>query len=218
MNRLITFAPIHSTQKLKPLIMPTKKIVVPLLLLFFTTAFAEYANAQYRRVREREEEKEAAKQPESKLWYGGGVNIGLGGFGGFNSFNFGISPMVGYKIVRNLSAGPRVAYDFTSLKQRGSKSLNLHSFDAGVFLRLRAFLGLFLQGEISNQWYQDIDYSTGNKIQLDRVNQRIGAGWNFGQPGGTGSEISVLYNFAVANEIDTWQNPIEYRFGFTWKF
>lgn len=198
--------------------MPTKKLVVPLLLLTVLLAFAETANAQYRRVREREEEKDKPKTADSRLWYGGGVNIGFGGFGGFSSFNFGLSPMVGYKIVKNLSVGPRIAYDLTSLKQRGSKSLNLHSFDAGVFMRFRAFLGLFLQGEVSNQWYQDIDYSTGNKINLNRVNQRLGAGWNFGEPGGAGSEISVLYNFKVANEIDTWQNPIEYRFGFTWKF
>lgn len=198
--------------------MPTKKRCIALLTLIFLFAVAESASAQYRRVREREEEKKAPEQPESKLWYGGGVNIGFGGFNGFNSFVFGVSPMVGYKVVRNLSVGPRVAYDFTSLKQRGFKSLNLHSFDAGLFVRFRAFLGLFLQGEISNQWYQDTDYLTGNKVQLDRFNQRIGAGWNFGQPGGAGSEISVLYNFTVANEIETWQNPIEYRFGFTWKF
>ncbi len=167
---------------------------------------------------ERETETEAPTDFKSKLWYGGGVNIGFGGFNGFSSFNFGVSPMVGYKIVGQLSAGPRIAYDFTSLKQRGYKSLALNSFDAGLFVRYRVFRGLFLQGELSNQWYQDLDNFTGEKYNDQRVNQRLGGGWNFGEPGGGGSEISILYNFNIANDINTYLNPIEYRFGFTWKF
>jgi len=198
------------------------------LIFLAQGAFAQRRDRERERPREREEPREREdprktvkdepKDFKSRLWYGGGVNIGFGGFNGFSSFNFGLSPMVGYKIIGPLSVGPRIAYDFTSLKQRGFKSLNLHSFDAGVFVRCRAFMGLFFQAELSNQWYQDLDDFTGEKYNDRRVNQRLGAGWNFGQPGGTGSEISVLYNFKVANDLNTFLNPIEYRFGFTWKF
>lgn len=198
-----------------------------LLVLLCFNGLIQSATAQ-RRDRERERdrdiprEEEVAPPPEgiqSKIWFGGGVNIGFGGFNGYSSFNFGISPMIGYKIIGPLSAGPRLAYDFNSLKQRGYKSINLNSFDLGLFARCRVFRGLFVQGEISNEWYQDIDYATPIKKYNDtRTNQRIGAGWNFGQPGGTGSEISILYNFKIANDINTYRNPIEYRFGFTWRF
>lgn len=207
--------------------MQLKKQIVPLLAVAILLLGSQQLSAQRRdreRERDREQPVERAEVTEtgsglkSKLWYGGGVNIGFGGYNGFSSFNFGISPMVGYKLIGQLSAGPRIAYDFTSLKQRGYKSLSLNSFDAGIFVRYRVFRGLFLQGELSNQWFQDLDYFSGEKYNDQRVNQRLGAGWNFGEPGGGGSEISVLYNFKVANDINTYLNPIEYRFGFTWKF
>ena len=208
--------------------MQFKKHTTVLLVLALLFSFSQVVSAQQRRDREREkprepernraEKKEEPKDFVSRLWYGGGVNIGFGGFNGFTSFNFGISPMVGYKIVGPLSVGPRFAYDFTSLKQRGVRSEVLNSFDLGAFVRCRVFRGLFVQGELSNQWFQDFDNFTGDKFNDDRVNQRVGAGWNFGEPGGAGSEISILYNFRLANDINAWQNPMDYRFGFTWKF
>ncbi len=189
-----------------------------LLILISQTATAQRRDRERERDQKRADKKEAPKGLASKLWYGGGVNIGFGGFNGYSVFNIGISPMIGYKIVGPLSAGPRIAYDFTSLKQRGFKSIGLNSFDVGAFVRCRVFKGLFLQGELSNQWYQDLSNTTGEKYTDQRANQRIGAGWNFGEPGGTGSEISLLYNFKIANDINTSLNPIEYRFGFTWRF
>lgn len=205
-----------------------KKHHQTLLLLVFLVSFGHLANAQRRdrelerdrpqnRDRDREEDPIESKGLASKLWYGGGVNIGFGAFNGASTFVVGVSPMVGYKIVGPLSAGPRVAIDFTSYKQSGFKSVGLTSVDVGGFVRCRVFRGLFLQGEVSNKWFQDINIYR-EKISDQRVNQRLGAGWNFGEPGGAGSEISVLYNFRLANDINAWENPIEYRFGFTWRF
>lgn len=184
--------------------------------LFFSSLPQDLAAQRVRN--KKKEEKDAPQGLASKLWYGGGVIIGFGGFNGYSSFNFGVSPMVGYKVFGPLSLGPRIAYDFVSNKQRGFKTINLHSFDAGGFVRCRVFQGLFLQGEVSNQWLQNFDPSTGDVFSDQRVNQRLGAGWNFGTPGGAGSEISILYNFRLANDINSWQNPVEYRFGFTWRF
>jgi len=140
-----------------------KNLYPGLLTIAFLIALTSSASAQRRdRERERpreveqEREREREREPEaptdfiSRLWFGGGVNIGFGGFNGYSSFNFGISPMVGYKIIGPLSAGPRVAYDFNSLKQRGYKSVTLNSFDFGAFVRCRVFRGLFVQGELSN--------------------------------------------------------------------
>ena len=101
------------------------KHITTVLLSLFLALLAQPADAQ-RRDRERErdreperplnEKEELSKDFVGRLWYGGGFNIGFGGYNGFSSFNFGLSPMVGYKIVRPLSAGVRVAYDFNSLK------------------------------------------------------------------------------------------------------
>ncbi len=195
-------------------------IAFALVLALAQTTFAQRQDRE-REERERpaapEPEKELPKDFKSRLWYGGGVNIGFGAFNGASTFVFGVSPMVGYKIIRGLSAGPRVAFDFTSYKEAGYKSIGLTSYDVGGFVRYRVFRGLFFQGELSNNWFQGLNVYR-EKVNVQRVNQRLGLGWNFGEPGGTGSEISVLYNFKIANDINTWENPIEYRFGFTWKF
>ncbi|MBC7776366.1 MAG: hypothetical protein H7246_13105 [Phycisphaerae bacterium] len=197
-------------------------LLFALMAMFSQTAFAQRRDRERERERERErpreEEKETPKGFTSRLWYGGGVNIGFGGYNGGSIFVIGVSPMVGYRIVGPLSAGPRVAYDFASLKEPNAKAVGLHSVDVGVFVRCRVFQGLFVQGELSNKWFQGKYVGIPEKFNDQRVNQRFGAGWNFGEPGGTGTEISVLYNFRLAQDIEAYENPIEYRFGLTWKF
>lgn len=170
------------------------------------------------------EDKAAEKAPQSlksKLWYGGGVQLGFSSYYGSNVFSFGLSPMVGYKIIEQLSVGPRVELSYTSYKQQGYKAIGLFDVDAGVFVRFRVFRGLFLQGELTNAWLQQGVITNGSgsleKIKTQRFNQRLGAGWNFGN-GQAGSEIGVFYNFAIANDINAYENPLGYRFGFTWNF
>jgi hypothetical protein len=195
-----------------------KNIVLCLTLLFFTIPFALEAQ-RVRKEGEVEKEEKAPASFKSKLWYGGGIQLGFQSYLGYNVFGFGVSPMVGYKLTNHISAGPRVELNFTSIKQPGSKAESLFETDAGVFARVRIFRGLFLQGELSNQWYSDLDLYTGEKYSATRFNQRLGAGWNFGNGmGGGASEIGVFYNFAIANELNTYENPLAYRFGFTWNF
>ncbi len=165
-------------------------------------------------------EKRTPRPLQSKLWYGGGLQLGLSSFNGASIFSFGLSPMVGYKIIERVSVGPRVEMLYTSYKQRGFKALSLFDVDAGMFIRAKIFRGLFLQGELSNAWIQQpIDRGNGvEKVTTTRFNQRLGAGWNFGNGQGGGSEIGVFYNFAVANDIYSYEPPFSYRFGFTWNF
>lgn len=158
----------------------------------------------------------------SRLWYGGGFSLGFSGYQGGNVFSVGVAPQVGYKIVERFSMGPRLSYLFTSVKVPGFKAVGLNDVDAGIFARFRIFQGLFIQGELSNEWYQEPILYTNGTIEKDpreRFNQRLGLGWNFGNgQGGGGSEVGIFYNFAVASELETYQNPLEYRFGFTWRF
>jgi hypothetical protein len=188
------------------------------LLLIGILLLTQLAFAQ--RVRTREEDsKSKEKEPaRSKIWYGGGLQLGFNSIFGSNVFAFGISPMVGYKIIEQISVGPRVETTYTSVKQPGFKAVNLFDVDAGVFIRFKVFRGLFLQGEMSNEWYQQAITSSNEKVRLQRFNQRLGAGWNFGNGQGGGSEVGVFYNFAVANDVNSFENPLGYRFGFTWNF
>lgn len=161
---------------------------------------------------------------KSHLWYGGGISLGFGSFNGSSSFGLGLSPMVGYKIIEQISAGPRVNFYFSSYKQQGYEVLNLFNTEVGAFLRGRLFRGLFIQGELANEWVQEpADYlsapNTIAKYKYTRFNQYLGGGYNFGNgTGAFGSEIGVFYNFGIADDIYTNENPWDYRFVFTWRF
>lgn len=158
---------------------------------------------------------------KSRLWYGGNIGLNFYGYNGGNVFQIGLAPMVGYKIVESLSVGPRVSVMFASVKNPGFKAVGLFDVDAGLFLRLRVFRGLFIQGEVTNEWYQEpLFYTNGTteKVSNTRFNPRVGLGWNWSEGRGAGSEIGIFYNFAIADDINTYQNPLDYRFGFTWNF
>lgn len=187
-------------------------LIAASLLLFAQDAFAQ---------RKSNKKSDSSADFKSRLWYGGGLALGFSSFNGNNVFSFGLSPMVGYKIIPALSVGPRVSVLFSSVKVPGYKAIGLFDVDAGVFARVKVFRGLFIQGEATNEWYHEPIINPDNtlgKVSYTRVNTRLGAGWNFGQGSGGGSEIGIFYNFAVANDLETYQNPLEYRFGFTWNF
>lgn len=172
----------------------------------------------------KKDKKEAEKPADfkSRLWYGGGIGLGFGAYNGTSSFGVGISPMVGYKFLNFLSAGPRVSIFYSSLKYAGFKPLGLLNTEAGVFLRGHVYRGFFVQGDLSYEWVQEPYEQIGTTITkrtFGRPNQYLGIGYNFGRgEGGAGSEISLHYNFAVASDINSYEQPIDYRFAFTWRF
>lgn len=196
----------------------TKKRNFSLLFFAGLMLLAQIGYAQ--RVIEKDEnpEKRVPMPLKSKLWYGGGLQLGFSSYNGGNVFSFGLSPMVGYKIIEAISVGPRVEMLYSSIKVPGYKAISLFDVDAGVFVRAKVFRGLFFQGELSNGWIQQPTGNGTEKITTTRFNQRLGAGWNFGSGQGGGSEIGIFYNFAVANDLYSYENPLSYRFGFTWNF
>jgi len=158
---------------------------------------------------------------KSHLWYGGGIGLGFGSYNGTSSFGIGVSPMVGYKFLKFLSAGPRVSFYYSSLKVPGYRTLGLLNVEAGVFLRAHVYQGFFIQGDLSSEWVQEpSEYAQGTTIlknTFNRGNQYLGIGYNFGRgEGGGGSEISLHYNFALANNL--YELPTDLRFAFTWRF
>lgn len=198
--------------------MRLQKFFAPLLILCMVLS-AEAVSAQRNKKKAKEKEKEESYDFKSHLWYGGNLALGFSGGGGYSIFQFGLAPMVGYKIVEPLSIGPRISVTYLSFKQSNFKAANIFNVDAGVFMRFRAFQGLFIQAEGSNEWYEDVFLGISETIKRTRFNKRLGVGYNFnaGQ-GDFGSEIGILYNFTIADDVEGYENPIEYRFGFTWNF
>lgn len=187
------------------------------LLAVLVTAFSATAfdlSAQVRSTRSSKKEEKEEKTFKERLWYGGGFSLGFasGAFSTGNVFGIGLSPMVGYKIAGPVSVGPRLEVQFLSVKVPGVKAQGFWNYETGIFARAKVYRGFFLHGEVGSEWEQQ-----GDKSYRSYLNPYFGAGYNWGQGGG-GSEIALLYNFRIANDIQTSQLPIDYRFAITWGF
>ncbi len=161
---------------------------------------------------------------KDRLWYGGGLSLGFSGSGNSSVFGFGISPMVGYKIIEQISVGPRVSALYTYQKYTGLASFNLFDLELSMFARFRVYQGFFIQGElgyISDQ-YIFLDNSQPGGLGKDtrtRTAEYLGIGYNFANgQGGWGQEIAIMYDFFIGNDINAYENPWQYRLVFTYGF
>lgn len=165
-----------------------------------------------------------------RLWYGGSFNLNFGGDGQtYNSFVIGLTPMVGYKITNNWSAGPRVGFSYNRYKFiNPTLVLNLTDYTVGAFTRYKVFKNFFVHTEADYYSQQlpgskddpgkiikDVD---GNvfKFRDNRMNYYAGVGYNSG--GLLGYEIMALYNFTIANDPNDPRTPFDLRIGFTYNF
>ncbi|MBK8967642.1 MAG: hypothetical protein R3D58_07875 [Saprospiraceae bacterium] len=160
---------------------------------------------------------------KDRLWYGGGLTLGFSGGSGYSLFAFGLSPMVGYKVVGPLSVGPRLSVLYTSQKFPGIQTFNLFDVELSVFARVKIYRGLFLQGELgslSDQYiFQDNFNGQLGKGTRTRPAQYVGLGYNFSNGnGGVGQEIAIMYDFYVGNDINSYEQPWQYRLAFTYGF
>lgn len=165
-----------------------------------------------------------------RLWYGGNFNLNFGGDGlNYNVLTVGLTPMIGYKIIGGLSAGPRIGFSYSRYKFiNPSLVVNLTDYTAGLFTRYKVFKNFFAHAEADyysaqipgskddpGKIIQDVNGKVF-KYRDNRMNYYAGAGYNSG--GVVGYEIMALYNFTVASDKNDLRNPLEFRFGFTYNF
>ena len=120
-----------------------KKIfLLSLLSIFFLSAFSTDAYSQRRGKKKKKSSKTDQYFDESgfanKLWYGGGVNLGFSGGNNSSSFFFGLSPMLGYKLVDDIvSVGPRAGFQYNHFRVRDFSNevfkANTLAYNVGVF-------------------------------------------------------------------------------------
>jgi hypothetical protein len=164
-----------------------------------------------------------------RLWYGGNFNLNFSGAEGTSLFTIGLTPMVGYKIIGGLSAGPRVGISYTNIKsvdtQNKVSAVGLTDFTLGAFTRYKAFKNFFAHGEYEYQSQQSAFGDSYNRIQLDasgkaikkrydRTNYYAGLGYSSGEI--FSYEIMALYNFNLPK--GSLEQPVSIRAGFTYKF
>ncbi|MCB0556580.1 MAG: hypothetical protein KDD02_23750 [Phaeodactylibacter sp.] len=161
----------------------------------------------------------------SKLWYGGGFTLGFSGNNFESVFQFGLSPIVGYKITENFSVGPRASLVYIYYKAEtgtidGVESTNLLNYGIGAFARYKIARTIFahveygFDNEVSTLGYNSISRKWEVNRRLNN-NAYIGGGYNDGN-GVWGYEIYLLYNLI---QDDTSLNlPFDIRFGVTYNF
>lgn len=202
-----------------------KKIALFLILLCLVAGSVEAQSSKKKSSSKKKKKEETALK--ERIWYGGSFVLGFNGQNGYSFFQFGLAPMVGYKILPWLSAGPRIAPTYGSVKGPSNVGLsraNLLDFEYGMFTRAKIYNAIYVQGELGRR-------STANPIfgnvgsdgkvpiiRTTRTDYLVGAGYAQGA-GGWGSDITVLYNIAVANDItNLYESPLVIRFGLTYNF
>lgn len=175
--------------------------------------------AQRRKKKRRKKEEEKIEWKE-KLWYGGNVGMGFGGSNAQSQFLIALSPMVGYKFNKYLSAGPRISMAFRTgrIQLNTVQSYNVFDYGIGIFGRFKPFNQIFAHGEIS---YEDVGFvevspNDLNVIRQSQIPVLLGLGYTTGGIGYTGYEIMVLYDFSAPD--NTVQLPIVVRVGFNYNF
>lgn len=181
-------------------------------LLVLTLFACAQAKAQTRPVSDPDEWK-------SKLWYGGNLALGFSSGFDYSLFQFGVSPMVGYKITNMLSAGPRASVIYNNIGVRdfsgNVERVNTISWALGAFARARVATSFFGQVEYVYESQPFLD-SNLDVYRQNRANAYLGVGYTTSRGSGWGTEIMVTYNLTLPG--NTLQSPFDYRVGFTFNY
>lgn len=208
-----------------------KSILLSFLILLVTAIAVTPAEAQTKKKKSGTDKyfDESGQKFSQKLWYGGNVGLGFDGSQNYSYFNISLFPMVGYKILKPLSIGPRVGVNYTYLKgitSDGIHSVSLTDYSIGPFARLKFLNYLFVHTEFEfinrelafldqdNYLYWDNDLQKIPTERESNSNLFAGLGYTSGQE--FSYEVSVLYNFLFPE--DSQGLPFTVRAGFTYRF
>ncbi len=191
----------------------------------------------YGKKKKKKKKKETSKEASTfhladHLWYGGGGTLNFNGGNNFNYFVFGLSPMVGYKIIEPVSVGPRFSFSYNYIKGQAIDGKFYRSqplsYSMGLFTRFKFLRSFFLHGEFEYEsrevfFIDPLGYLVIDPVEqkilterISRENAYVGAGYNNGSPGGWGYEVLVLYNFLIPE--DSYELPFNIRIGLTYRF
>lgn len=200
-------------------------MVLALLVVFSNDTYAQKSKKKKSSTDEYFDEGGSLK---TKLWYGGGFTLSFNGGNNYSIFQFGLSPMVGYKITDKFSMGPRFSFVAFNYKESdfngGVLKTTPVSWDVGVFARYKIIPIIFAHVEYQYEKAIDNIYAVNNggvrelEVSWDqRNNFLIGAGYTSSTDYALGYEILVLYNTTLPDNL-LWKSPIEFRIGLTYNF
>ncbi len=163
----------------------------------------------------------AAQQSESssfkdKTWYGSHVALGFTASSARSDISLGLAPMMGYRIFKPISVGPRASllYQHTRFRNfNGDVVEKFNSVDKGIgaFIRAEVYRQYFIQAELM---YESIDIPVfgGENQKINGMNSYIGVGMN---AGGQNPSVDLMLTYDLNLQAINKLNLINVRFGFT---
>jgi len=133
---------------------------------------------------------------KEKIYYGGGFGIGFGSTvaNGVNAATFSISfsPLVGYRITEDFSAGVGLVYQYSSIKS-AKESYTMTSVGGRIFGRYNIFESLYAYTEYEVLNVPDI-FSRDEKARVNVLSWYVGAGYRQNLGGRMYLNLLVLWN------------------------
>lgn len=125
-----------------------------------------------------------------RVYFGGGVGFSSD----YNATFISVSPIVGYMITQNLSAGVGVQYQYIKYKY---SDLSGNTYGGNIFTRynIRQF---FIQGE-----YNLINIAIGNNLETRRNYERLLFGGGITQPLGRKFKINAVGMYDVIYNVNS---------------
>ncbi len=172
-----------------------------------------------------------------KLWYGSditlnfprvGISDGSNVYQG-NGINFGLAPMVGYKVTPNFSVGPKAeiiyhhaSYDYSSPLNPTNRELKLNAVDYGIgaFARFMFLQAYFIQAEYQMKNIAEPFAINNVELQIESLREwqshpYLGVGYASMLAGNLGLQVSLLWDFG--REFSSSSVPIDYRIGLNYR-
>lgn len=140
-----------------------------------------------------------------RLYFGGG-----GGFSGGTDFiNLSVSPLIGYKITEQFSAGLQITYQYVKIIDT-----RINNYGGGPFLRYNFSDKLFGYTEYE---YLNFGFQTRGEIQRESFNSWFaGIGYSEAVGDKAAVNILVLYNLLYSDGGNSpYQSPLVIRGGLT---
>jgi hypothetical protein len=204
------------------------------IFLFFLLAFAlvaQNADAQSKKVTKKKttsssksKSKDKKDEGEVNFWtekmmYGGFINYPAFGRG---IFNMSLSPMIGYKLHKNIAAGLITSVNYTWARNTvfAQPPINLVDLGIGIFARAKFFDVVLLHADYQRTNYKiptDLSTTPITVVNYPLTSAKIGIGylqgfskWKY--------EVGIYYDALFDVNKSLRDNPFEYRAALTYNF
>ena len=168
-------------------------------------------------IAQREIEEDTPHKIKDRIYFGGGFGINSGSVNGISYFDISLSPIIGYMITPQVSAGTGINWQRTSYETTPSVVLN--QWGVSPFVRYNFNPQFFTTAEYNYISTPTLTYSAQTKYSSgpSRIFNRLLLGIGYSQPLGKRGAINAvgLYDVLFKKEEQAFASPWVFRVFFS---